>query len=194
LIDIVARMKKDKNDKGKPHIKESRINTLRKKFDKYVQIYKKNKSNEEFANWYYENSLLGYTYGKSIKDIFSKKRADLVNIRSLEDLDENENVTIVGIVEEPSKIGVSKKGTKYLKFTLKDETGSLNILMFNSKRLNAIDLCKSVNKGSYPDKKNIVLVSGVKKEDCIFAEKAAIQDSNIYMKLADLKQGSVEDS
>ncbi len=194
LIDIVARMKKDKNDKGKPHIKESRINTLRNKFDKYVQIYKKNKSNEEFANWYYENALLGYTYGKSIKDIFSEKRTDLVNIRSLEDLDENENVTIVGIVEEPSKIGISKKGTKYLKFTLKDETGSLNILMFNSKRLNAIDLCKSVNKGSYPDKKNIVLVSGVKKEDCIFAEKAAIQDSNIYMKLADLKQGSVEDS
>lgn len=194
LIDIVSRMKKDKNDKGKPHIKESRIETLRKKFDKYVQIYKKNKSNEEFANWYYENSLLGYTYGKSIKDIFSKKRTDLVNIRSLEDLDENENVTIVGIVEEASKLGVSKKGTKYLKFTIKDETGSLNILMFNSKRLNAIDLCKSVNKGSYPDKKNIVLVSGVKKEDCIFAEKAAIQDSSIYMKLADLKQGTSEKS
>lgn len=188
LINIVSRMKEEKNEKGKPHIRASRVETLRKNFDKYVQIYKKNKSNEEFANWYYENSLLGYTYGKSIKDIFSEKVENLIQIREMEDLDENESVLIVGIVEDPSKLGVSKKGTKYLKFSLRDETGTTNVLMFNSKRLNAIDLCKSINKGNFPDKKNIVLISGVKKEDCVFAEKATIQDSKIYMKLADLKQ------
>lgn len=192
LIDIVSKMKEDKNEKGKPHIKETRIETLRKKFDKYVNIYKKNKSNEEFANWYYENSLLGYTYGKSIKDIFSEKQRDLVQVRDLEELDENETVTLVGIVEEPSKLAASKKGTKYLKFSMRDETGTLTVLMFNNKRLNAIDLCKSINKGAFPDKKNIVLVTGVKKDDCIFAEKACIQDSKIYMKLADLKQDSVK--
>ena len=58
-----------KDIKGKPLIKESRMNTIRKHFAPYKEIYNKNSANEDFANWYYENILLGYTYGKRLKDV-----------------------------------------------------------------------------------------------------------------------------
>ena len=47
-----------KDIKGKPIIKESRMDTIKKHFEPYREIYNKNKSNEDFANWYYENILL----------------------------------------------------------------------------------------------------------------------------------------
>jgi hypothetical protein len=35
---------------------------------------------------------------------------------------------------------------------------------------------------------NIVIVKGLKKDDCIFGDLVAIQDQQIYMKLNDLKK------
>ena len=61
---------KDKN--GKPVIKDSRIETIRRNFGPYKQIYDKNRRNEDFANWYYENALLGYTHGKFLRHVSSE--------------------------------------------------------------------------------------------------------------------------
>jgi hypothetical protein len=35
-----------------------------------TKIYNQNNKSESFANWYYEKKLMGYTYGKDLKDIF----------------------------------------------------------------------------------------------------------------------------
>ena len=57
------------------------MQTIRKKCEKYREIYDINKRSESFANWYYEKSLLGYTYGKTLQDIFtSSVRSDCIQM------------------------------------------------------------------------------------------------------------------
>ena len=47
-------------DDGKLLIKESRFNTFRSKYERYRDIYYKNKDHEKFASWTFENSLLHF--------------------------------------------------------------------------------------------------------------------------------------
>ena len=56
------------------------MGTIKKKCQKYKEIYEQNKKSESFANWYYEKFLLGYTYGKTLIDIFSEKRNGLLSV------------------------------------------------------------------------------------------------------------------
>ena len=73
LREVVSSMNKEiKDEKGKQIIKDSRLDTIRRNFVPYREIYNKNKSNEDFANWYYENALLGYTHGKRLKEVHSE--------------------------------------------------------------------------------------------------------------------------
>ena len=69
LVKIVKHLCEMKDDNGKLLIKESRLKTIKKRTDAYKEIYHKNNSSESFANWFYENTLLGYTYGKRLIDI-----------------------------------------------------------------------------------------------------------------------------
>jgi hypothetical protein len=57
-------------DDGKPLMKESRFKTFKKKYDVYKSIYDKNKQYETFANWYFENELLGYSHSSKLKSLF----------------------------------------------------------------------------------------------------------------------------
>ena len=68
----------------------------------------------------------------------------------------------------------------------RDETDSIDVLIFNNKRGRGIDDCIEQNKG-LPAKKNIVWVRGVKSDDGVFANFVTVQDSKIYMKLGQLK-------
>tara|TARA_B000000460_G_scaffold183840_1_gene131882 strand:- start:8293 stop:11007 length:2715 start_codon:yes stop_codon:yes gene_type:complete len=186
LVDIINQMKNKVDDEGKRLIKDSRIETLRKKYVPYLKIYEINKKNESFANWYYENALLGYTYGTSLKDIFAEKQPRLIQISEVEEKDDNEQVLFVATVEDSPGVAISKKGTEYAKFILKDETAIMTVLMFNNKRRRAIDECKDFN-GGLPQKKSIVITKGIKRGDCVFADLVTVEDSKIYMKLGQLK-------
>ena len=64
-----------------------------------------------------------------------------------------------------------------------DETNVINVLMFNDN----IENNKTLNNKRNYEENNIVIVKGIKKEDCIFANLAAIQDHEIYMKLSEVK-------
>ena len=187
LIEVMQLMKQKCDDKGKPYVKESRVETIRKKYEPYHKIYNINKANKDFANWYYENELLGYTYGISLMDIFSRSESDLIQISDMEDLDNNEAVTFVGTIFDTTGVRVSKNGNEYARFDIKDETGTTQVLIFNNKRNNNIDDCKDYNGGKLPEKKSIVLVKGTKKDDAVFADVVTVQDSKIYMKLGQLR-------
>ena len=54
-------------DDGKPIIKPSRFETLKKKYQSYKKIYEQNKKYEDFANWYFEKSLLGFSYSNELR-------------------------------------------------------------------------------------------------------------------------------
>ena len=186
LVKIVKFIMQKKNEKGKLLIRATRINTIRKRTEEkgYKKIYELNSRSESFANWFYEKNLLGYTYGKTLKDIFDKKRQDLVNLNELEDLPMDTRVAFIGRIEGEPYSGISKtaKRSSYLKFFVADETGTTKVMIFNERK----ESCKVMNNG-YPKDKNIVIVKGVKKDGTIFANLVAVQNNKIYTKLSELK-------
>jgi DNA polymerase III alpha subunit len=58
LIKIIKHLNKFTDEKNKIVIKESRLETIKKKYEPYLKIYNQNNKSESFANWYYEKSFL----------------------------------------------------------------------------------------------------------------------------------------
>ena len=124
--------------KGKPIIKESRIQTIRRNFEPYKQIYYKNKTNEAFANWYYENTLLGYTHGKALREV-TPEYSHLDSVEHSLNQEEGDPVSFIATVIDTFK-SKSKKGTPYFKMTVKDETGESTVFLFAQKKKDHITL------------------------------------------------------
>tara|TARA_R100000008_G_scaffold76717_1_gene56751 strand:+ start:1139 stop:3736 length:2598 start_codon:yes stop_codon:yes gene_type:complete len=182
LKHISGLTQKDAKNKDKPILKDTRKETIRKNYKPYKEIYDINRKSEDLANWYYEKSLLGFSYRKSLREIYSEKRGDLSSIVEIQDMDMNENVTVVASIND-HRTGKSKKGTKYYRATISDETGITTILVFND----AIDTMKAKNNNKLPKESNVVIVQGIKKDDAIFAHEVSVQDQKIYTSLSKLK-------
>lgn len=193
LINIINHMKKLTNDKDKPILKETRLQTIRNKFAPYKQIYDQNKKCERFSNWYYENVLLGYTYNTSLRDIFKEKNHNLKSILEIKEMPVESNISLIGVVKEFT-LGTSKlKKTKYLRLLITDETSEMTVLLFGKSpeskddREDKLENCKLLNDG-LPKEGNIVIIFGRKKEDAIFADRISVQDQIVYTKLSQLKE------
>ena len=190
LLGVVLGFKDDKlkDDKGKLVLKESRFDTISRDYQNYKKIYLQNKNSEEFACWYYERKLLGFPYSSNLKTIFNRKNSNILSIGEALKTRQDGKVLLVGMVEE-TKGGVSKgKGTRWLRMTIRDESDSVNILIFNDK----IDNCKEVNNNTLPQEEDIIVVEGTRKSDCIFADFIKIQEHKVFTKLSDLKEVPVE--
>lgn len=183
LVRVVKNLKESSDSKGKPLIKDTRVATIRKKCQRYKEIYDINKKSERFANWYYEKHLLGYTYNVSLIDIFSRQGRDLTNVRDVVETPEGSNVTFIGQVEDKPYQGVSRppKKTPYLKLFVGDETQSIKVMIFSGK----MEECREMNNG-FPKEGQIVIVRGRKMDDVVFADAIGIQDNTVYTRLADL--------
>lgn len=185
LFKIIRFLNITKNEKGQFIIKDNRLDTIKKSYAPYKKIYEQNSKNERFANWYYENKLLGYTYNTNLKDIFCDQKPDLLNIREVNEAPEGLQMLFIGVVKE-QYLGVSSKNkkTRFLRLKIQDENAAINVLIFNDK----IEECKEIN-GHLPIENNIVIVKGKKKnEDAVFADLIAVQDHKIFMKLGEIKE------
>jgi len=184
LIKIIKHLNKFTDEKSHTVIKDTRLKTIKNRYDPYLQIYNQNSKSESFANWYYEKKLLGYTYNKNLKEIFSEKRENLKYINDIIDEPVNSKVAFVSQIEEVFT-GVSKneKKTRYVRLKISDETSSISVLIFNDN----IENNKLLNNKAF-EEGNIVITKGLKRDDCIFGDLVAIQDQQIYMKLNDLKK------
>lgn len=185
LIKIIKHLNIFTDEKNKLIVKSTRLDTIKSNYEPYLKIYNQNSKSESFANWYYEKRLLGYTYEKTLREIFIEKRENLLTINEINDLPLNSKIALVGeVIDVYFGISKSEKKTRYLRLKIADETGEISVLLFNDK----IDNCKTLNGNKNPEEKNIVIVKGIKKEDCIFADLIAIQDHQIYMKLSEIKK------
>ena len=189
LLKVVKSLSETKNENGKLLIKESRLATIKKKYDPYLKIYQQNNKSESFANWYYENKLLGYSYDKCLKDIFVSKMPNLKNTSEVFEGGGGSVYLIVKVDEASEFVARNEKKTKTFKMMVSDEMGSCAVLMFNDK----IDVAKSENEGKLPEEGDIVIIKGSKKTDCIFAETVVIQTLKIYTKLSELTEKSLDD-
>lgn len=192
LVSIVKALNKElKDEKSKPIIKDSRMETIKKHTETYKIIFKQNSICEDFANWWYEKRLLGYVTYTSLLDIFRAKKATLVPITEAMESTDGQRVDIIGFVEEDPMLGISRtaKKSKYAKYSISDEGGTAKVMIFND----SLEECKSLN-GGMPKQDDIVIVSGTRKgDDCIFANIIACQQNQIYTKLSDLKDSTTLD-
>lgn len=185
LLKTVKKLSESKNENGKLLIKESRLETIKKKYDPYLKIYQQNNKSESFANWFYENKLLGYSYDKSLNEIFKNKMPNLVTTAQISEAPSNQMLYVVGRVLESSEwISKNEKKTRTFKMILSDEFGSIPVLTFNDK----IDLNKSLNSDTLPKEEDVVIVKGVKKQDCLFGDTISIQTLKIYTRLSEVKE------
>lgn len=171
-------------DDGKKLMTEKRFNTFKKKFDNYKKIYDKNKSHELFANWYFENKLLGYSYTCRLNSIFKSSGYSIKDTLDFNLLSKDESDVFIGTVTDIIK-RKSRNGNTYIKANISDEVGSMDIMMgdFGNRRT----LSKYTDSGGViPEKGNIITVSGRKGDDILFANNINILDHKIYMKLSDV--------
>ena len=174
-----------KDDKGKQIIKDSRLETIKRKQEPYEKIYQQNRKNEQFANWYYENHLLGYTHGVSLRDIFAEKRdgmIELSSVREVENMPLKDKAIFVGTISDKPYKGKSRRGASYLRLEVADEPGVIRVMIFNEK----LERCERDNEG-LPKEGNIVIIKGVKVDEAVFADMITIQDNKVYTKLSQIK-------
>ena len=181
-------------DDGKPLMKESRFQTFRKKYDSYKEIYDKNKKFEQFANWYFETKLLGYSPTVILKDVFSENGEKFGDSMDFKSLDKDSYGRFIGVVSDSFK-GTSRNGNDYIKATIRDEVGEYPIMLMDRNARSEHGGWKQVKvlsefleknpKGLQKD--SIVIFYGSKGEDILFSHSFQKMDEKIYMKLSDIK-------
>ena len=164
-------------DKGKKFLRDTRLETLRKKSEPYAEIFRMNSKNEDFANWYYEKHFLGYSYHTTLKKLFNTN----CDLRDVEESMVDRRVRYAGWVEDAAN-RKSKNGNRYNQTIVSDEKAEMRTMIFNKKK----DTCEDAN-GRLPRKKDIVIVEGTKKDGVVFADTIEIPNVKIYTKLSELK-------
>jgi DNA-directed DNA polymerase III PolC len=173
-------------DDGKPLIKESRYQTIKKKYSPQKAIYKKNSANQKFANWYFERQLLGFSYSTRLKDVYVSKSVPFMDTAHFHNSEERGSFKYILVVTFAKK-EKSRNGNLYIKLEMEDEVGSINgIICDNARSKKCTEYLKH---NTMPSENNIVAVYGQKSRDgdTLFIETISIMDDNIYMKLSDYK-------
>lgn len=170
-----------------PFIKESRLNTLRKKFKPYQDIFKQNSKNEELTNYWHEKEYLGFSYSHRLFDILKKKFPDMISIYEAKTELNETKVTIGGEISE-IRTGTSKNKNKYIKISLYDGTDKFDAMMMER----YFEVNNQLNAGKEFQVGDIVLLSGKKSSDIIFADRIVNQNVFIANKISQFKENSVD--
>jgi DNA polymerase III alpha subunit len=185
LFEVMKELKMAKNDDNKAIIKESRYETIKRNFDPYYKIYLQNKKNNKYANYFYENSLLGYSYSTNLKDAFIEYLPDLIDIKEVVDSPHRKNVlfvaTILRVVNGTAK---NANKTRYLKMQLSDETANITGLMFGKDRIDESKL----REKKLPEEGDVIICRGLKNNDVVYVNEFGIQNNKIFMRLVDVEK------
>ena len=180
-------------DDGRPLMKESRFSTFRKKYNAYKGIYDKNRKYEKFANWYFENKLLGYSPTIALKEVFSESGEKLGDSLDFRALDLNSHGRFIGVVADSFK-GISRNGNAYIKAVIRDEVGEYPVMLMDRSARNARGNWQRVSVLSHFNENNpnglakdsIVIFYGSKGDDILFAHGFQVMNEKIYMKLSEM--------
>ena len=171
-------------DDNRKVMAERRFQTFKKKYDPYKSIYEMNKRHIKYANWFFEEKLLGYSYSYTIREIFAHED-DFQSALQIRDLEERSFIKFVGAVTDIIK-RTSRNGNKYARLQIQDESGMVNGLFLDSNREKRFtDFLNSGKK--LPKKSDITIIHGVVGDDVVFINKIFPIGDKIYMKLSEIK-------
>jgi DNA polymerase III alpha subunit len=171
-------------DDNRKMFTEKRFQTFKKKFQPYKDIYSMNIEHIKYANWFFEEKLLGYSYSHNVREVFNHGE-DFSSAMDIKDMEQRRNVKFVGILTDILR-RTSRNGNKYARFVLQDEGGVVDGLFLDSARdarlTNYLDSGKKL-----PQKGDIVIIHGSVGDDVVFIDKVFPLKDKIYMKLSDVK-------
>jgi len=174
------------NEKGKPFMSEKRKQTFKTKYEEYKKIYEQNKNHEKFANWVFENKLLGYTPSTRLKTIFHQSEITFTDTLEFDSVLKDENVKIVGVIADVYKGKTKKSNSTFYRFQLKDEVGTISAMFLDgAKKQRLSDYLEDGLK--IPEVEDIVIFTGRKGDDVLWIENIGILNDKIYMKLSDIE-------
>ena len=188
VLNTVHHFKKTESpaDDGRLFFTERRFNTFKKKYMPYKEIYQQNGSHIKYANWFFEEKLLGYSYSYNIRQIFSS--GDLPSFHTSEDIKrspERRQIKFVGTVTDIIK-RTSRNGNKYARIEMNDDVGMVCGLFLDSDRNERLTDYLSSGK-KLPKKGDIVIITGSVGQDVVFVDSVNTIKEKIYMKLSELK-------
>lgn len=184
LLESIADVARTKmiGDHGRPIMKESRLETFKKKFEPYKQIFIENKKHEKLSIWWFEKQLLGYSFSYKLKECFQEKYElnDFQEVES-ESLD---SWRVVAIVEE-FMVRTSKNGNRYMILTVSDDYATKKLMLCDSKRelkLTDFEQKHKLKKGE------IVVVKATRGNGgSDFIESIKVISEKVFMKTRELK-------
>ena len=182
VLNAIIYLRDNLDERGKPLMKATRFQTIKKRYEGYKEIYELNRRNERLANFWYEKTVLGYSYSETLRGIFGEKLDGLVSVAQAREMKAGETVRLIGFVKEPES-GKTKAGNKSFRFTLSDETEEVRVMLFNDK-IGRMEECN----GRLSVDGDILITRGkVMEGGTIFGDECGIQTSKIFMRLSELK-------
>lgn len=182
VFDLIRDMPNWLTETGKKMIRPTRMETINTRADTYRKIFRQNNSFPEFANYVYEQKVLGYSHSTSLKQVCMGAGED--GLMDAKEFAESEDYMcrVVGEVED-IKYTKSKAGKKYLKIDLGDDTGTVTCMMFEPDVFEFAkkDVFEKIEEGSR------MIISGKRWNDALIISTVKLLDEQIYMKLSDLK-------
>jgi DNA polymerase-3 subunit alpha len=175
-------------DDGRPIMKPSRFTTFKNKFNQYRSIYNENKKHHKFTYWWYENSLLGYSYSFDLTDCFTDQYGTLTSLKDANNLSANSSFKAVFQVKD-CFTRTSRNGNKYMMIFGSDNTSDHKFLLMDNRNSENLTEFLEDNKKSPLKKEDIVVIFGRRSDNnTSFAESVKIINSSVLMKLGDLKK------
>lgn len=193
LIEIVKALnEKIKDEKGKPIIKDSRRLTIRKHFSSYMDMYKENEKNPDIFTYIAERELLGFSYSKTLYDIYKKHIDNLVTIQEvLGDLEDTKVKFVADVTE--IEMGKTKKGNACMKIKAKDHTGDIRIMVFETDYNQGISKSENAS-GRKIIEGDIIICQGTKKDgNCVFGELVTAQNANVFLKISQMPKEKINE-
>lgn len=179
IADVVEKQKL--GDDNKPIIKESRFETFKKKFEPYKQLFFENRQHERLSIWWFEKSLLGYSYSYKLKDCFDEKY-ELFNLKEVED-NKLSSWRAVAQVDE-FFVKISQNGNRYMKLVVSDDFVKKQLMFCDSKKekkLTDFLDCAKLEKGQ------IIVVKANTDRGTSFVDSIKIMSEKVFMKTRELK-------
>ena len=191
LFQIVLDLSKNADEKGKTFIKDSRLVTIRKYYDKYKEIYYANIKNQNLCNYYFEKELLGYSYSQDLTSILKKTYSDIISIEDVKKKEDRSTVTFGGEILDLNYSKSKKDNKKYLKVIVEDSTSQMNAMVFGDEKIQVND---EANDGKKIEIGNIIMARGQKKGDIVFCNNMIIQKLNIFIKMSEFNKKKKEEN
>ena len=171
-------------DDNRKVMAERRFQTFKKKYNPYKAIYDMNKNHIKYANWFFEEKLLGYSYSHTIRDVHAHEE-DFMSALQIKSSMQRSPIKFVGFVTDVIK-RVSRNGNKYARLQIQDESGVVNALFLDSN--NDQKFTNFLNSGKkLPKKGDVTVIHGVTGDDVVFVNLVKPINDKIYMKLSEVK-------